>query len=285
MMNTSSKISILYFSPHQDDELLSMGIDICNSINRGYDVHVILCTDGSKCLVRRQVADGKDCYWHPGTHTFHLTEEDFIAARDKEFWESCRALGIADNNVHIPENRFVDGKLTVCSSKEIILQYLNSIGTDCIVCTLNPNHENSRQHRDHKALGYAAAELFNEGVIREIRLFTESYFSEHFQHGMDVMQVEVTPVVETASVSVLEKLKIAAGAYSRWEPEAGRYAVGYHSIGYAFRAFLKKGLSYSYVCKREAGEAIVSKCKKLIVPLTKMKLTDLKILTKEIWKR
>ena len=268
MINRSSEKTILYFSPHQDDELLSMGIDICNSINTGYDVHVVLCTDGSKCMVRRQVGDGKECHWHPGTHIFHLTEEDLTAARDKEFRESCRALGIADSNVHIPENRFVDRKLTVCNSKEIILQYLNSIGKDCIICTSDPNHENSRQHRDHKALGYAAVELFNEGIISELRLFTESYYSEYFRHGTDVIRAEAAPVVETASAPVLEKLKKAAGAYSRWEPEAGRYAVGYHDIGYAFDALLKKGVSYSYVCKRTAGEAAVSKCKKLIVSLT-----------------
>ncbi len=75
--------TVLYFSPHQDDELLSMGIGICNSVSRGMDVHIILCTDGSKCPVRT--------------------------------------------------------KLAVCNSREMILKYLSSIGTDSIVCTLDTN--------------------------------------------------------------------------------------------------------------------------------------------------
>ncbi len=268
MTNHSSNKTILYFSPHQDDELLSMGIDICNSISMGNDVHVVLCTEGSKSVVRQQMVDCKECNRHPGTHKFHLTEKEFIEARDKEFRESCRALGIVDGNVHIPKDRFVDGKLTVCNSKELILQYLNTMGKDCVICTLDPNHENNRQHRDHKALGYAAVELFNEGVISELRLFAESYYSDCFRHEMDVVQAEALPVIETASVSVHEKLKKAARAYSRWEPEKGRYAVGYHSIGDAFDTLLKTNTSYCYVCTRKTAEVTVSTCKKLIVSLT-----------------
>ena len=160
------KKTILYFSPHQDDELLSMGIDICNSINEGHDVHVILCTDGSKCTVRQDLANGKKCNKCPGTHTYHLTEEELVAARDKEFRESCRALGVEDSNVHILQDRFTDGKLTIYDSKKTILRYLKVMGPDCVVCTLDPNHETNRQHRDHKGMGYAAVELFNEGFIR-----------------------------------------------------------------------------------------------------------------------
>ena len=33
--------TMLYFAPHQDDELLTMGIDICNSVFKKWDVHVI----------------------------------------------------------------------------------------------------------------------------------------------------------------------------------------------------------------------------------------------------
>ena len=100
-MTVSRQKTVLYFSPHQDDEILSMGIAICNSVRNGQNVHVVLCTDGSKCKVRIQMSDGKACDKHAGTHTYHLTEEELTETRDKEFRESCLALGVADCNIHI----------------------------------------------------------------------------------------------------------------------------------------------------------------------------------------
>ena len=249
-MTVSQQKTVLYFSPHQDDEILSMGIDICNSVRNGQNVHVILCTDGSKCSVRKQLSDGRKCNKHAGAHTYTLTESELTAARDKEFRESCRALGIADCNIHILKNRFVDRKLTISGSKQIIMQYLAAMEEDCVVCTLNPNLNNGRQHRDHKALGYAAVELFNEGFIKELRLFTESYYAERFQHRTDFIRGECKKVVDSASVPVKETIKKAASAYSLWKPEAGRFAIGYHDMAGAFDALIKNGKSYYHVCIR-----------------------------------
>ena len=50
---------VLYFAPHQDDELLTMGLDICESVKKRMDVHVILCADGSKSGVRNVLKNGK----------------------------------------------------------------------------------------------------------------------------------------------------------------------------------------------------------------------------------
>ena len=265
----TSKKTILYFSPHQDDELLSMGVDICNSINEGHDVHVILCTDGSKCTVRHELANGKECDKCPGTHTYHLTEEDLTTARDEEFRESCRALGVEDGNVHILKKRFTDRELTVCNSKKTILHYLNVMGPDCVVCTLNPNLDNNKQHRDHKGLGYAAAELFNEGFIHELRLFTEPYFSEFFQQRIDFIRGGIRTAVNTATDLAQERIQKAAEAYSRWEPGVGRYAVGYHDIAKAFDALVKNGITYCHICTRETAVPVpgASICRKLIVSL------------------
>ena len=268
-MKVSVKKTILYFSPHQDDELLSMGIDICKSISEGHNVHVILCTDGSKCTVRQELANGKKSDKCHGFHTYQLTEEDLTTARDKEFRESCRALGVEDGHVHILKQRFIDGKLTVCDSKKTILHYLNAMGPDCVVCTLDPNLENNWQHRDHKGLGYAAAELFNEGYIRELRLFTEPYYAELFYHKMDFIRGECRVAIAAATALVQEKMQKALKAYSHWDPEAGRYAVGYHDIAEAFDSLLKNGASYCHICKREPAvpEPEVSICRELIVSL------------------
>ena len=94
--------TIIYFAPHQDDELLSMGVDICNSLKKGKSVHVVLCTDGSGSSVKRKLNDGKSCNKHPGEHIYDLSEQEFIQARDTEFVASCLALGVKRENIHIP---------------------------------------------------------------------------------------------------------------------------------------------------------------------------------------
>ena len=98
--NKHSK-TVLYFIPHQDDELLTMGIDIVNSVNLGMDVHVILCVNGSKSSVKKTLNNGKTCSFHKNKHTYDLIFRDFVSARDREFIESCICLGIPISNIHI----------------------------------------------------------------------------------------------------------------------------------------------------------------------------------------
>ena len=50
--------TIIYFIPHQDDELLSMGVDICDSLKKRKNVHIVLCTDGSGSSVRKRLNNG-----------------------------------------------------------------------------------------------------------------------------------------------------------------------------------------------------------------------------------
>ena len=42
-MNSETE-TVFYFCPHQDDELLSMGIDISYSVLQNKNVHIVLCT-------------------------------------------------------------------------------------------------------------------------------------------------------------------------------------------------------------------------------------------------
>lgn len=59
---------ILYFAPHQDDELLTLGVDACRAISSGeYDVHIILCTDGSKSNKRFEICNGKAAVCTPAS--------------------------------------------------------------------------------------------------------------------------------------------------------------------------------------------------------------------------
>lgn len=235
--------TMIYFAPHQDDELLTMGVDILASLRQHHDVHVVLCTDGSKSGVKKVLHNGKGCTKHEGLHNYDLTEEEFIQARDREFRDSCLALGIKSYNIHIPGKRSVDGSLTAGEAQRIIKNFLAICGRSAIVCTTAPTNGPS-QHPDHSALGWAANSLLNQGIIREVRFFVEPY---HFSQIVEnPRMIPVEPTIKKASPQAQEKIKKAISAYSYWNPSEGRYAVGYHSVSTEFDDCLKDPVSYYY---------------------------------------
>ena len=101
--------TVLFFAPHQDDELLTMGAYAQRAIARGADAHVVLCSDGAKSCVREVLADGQACSKHDGIHAFELDEEAFSDARDREFLSSCQAIGFRPSRIHFAPKRAVDG--------------------------------------------------------------------------------------------------------------------------------------------------------------------------------
>ena len=231
------KRTMLYFAAHQDDELLSMGIDICRSLKLGDEVHVILCSDGSQSYVKKVLGNQKSCKKHEGIHCYPLSTEEFVAARDREFRDSCRSLGVPEENIHIPQIRATDGSVDVAFAEALMLEYLEKAGSDAIICTISPNNGPS-QHRDHKALGYAAANLLESGALQQVRLFIEPY--QYAEITADPQLLPAALETLTAQTEVADRIRTAIGAYSLWDPDQNRYAVGYHSVTTQFDDFLKE---------------------------------------------
>ena len=225
---------VIVFAPHQDDEVLSMGAFIRQSVDNGCRVHVVLCTDGSRSWVRTELADGLTCSFHEGSHAYSLSEEEFVSSRDDEFFESCQALGVSPLDVCIDGGRSRDGQLDVDAAKAIISKYLAQY-PNAVVCTMSPMVGLS-QHSDHRALGNAALELYREGSIADLRLFVEPYNVGDFQRCNPGLGLG-----ETASSGDASALLAACDAYSMWNPPANRYAIGYHSVGGDFEAFSGSG--------------------------------------------
>ena len=231
--NNNSK-TILYFVPHQDDELLAMGIDIVNSIKSGFNVHVILCVDGSKSSVKSKLNNGDTCTFHNGRHIYNLNARDFVFARDREFIESCVCLGVPVSNIHIYPKRPSDKELSVKTAKNIICRYLSLFNYANIkVCTIW--HKNGeKQHIDHKNLGLAVYDLYKFHKIKDVRFFKEPYCKSKTKFN----EVKAQKDIEV-------KINNAIAAYSKWEPQNDRYAIGYHSVKKDFDN-LKKEMSVYY---------------------------------------
>ena len=232
----------LYFAPHQDDELLSMGISVMNSIENS-ETHVILCSDGSKSNIRKVLNNKRFCKHHFSFHIYKLSVEEFVNARDMEFINSCKSLGVSDCNIHIDEDRTIDGSLSIEKAKDIMIKYLDKY-ENAKVRTITPFGCDD-QHIDHKNLGYAAIELYNEGKIKDLEFYIEPYFYKEF--------IEVNPDIEVIYISVdnnkEENLLNALNSYKVWKPKEGRYCVGYHSTKPYFDQLTKEKVCYVHKYK------------------------------------
>ena len=230
----------IFFSPHQDDELLTMGI-ACLSLANDQEKQVVLCTDGSGSCVKSILRNLHRCDKHNGLHYYFLTNDSFVKARDTEFFESCLALGYSSENIHIPSSRALDGQFTKEMAKELMLKRLSCVKSDSeiIVHTLLPLGE--KQHSDHTNLGKAAIELYQENVIDKLYLYVEPYCLDIFYKKFKNISLEE---IECQEQGQLEYLKKAIHSYCKWEPMKKRYAVGYHSVSDLFVEFMQNPRSY-----------------------------------------
>ena len=235
---------VLFFSPHQDDELLTLGAYAQHVMSKGADAHVILCSDGAKSCVRQVLEDGQSCSKHEGSHDYCLDEAAFSDARDWEYLASCQATGYRPSRIHFTPKRAADGSLSKEEALDIIQRYLD-VFPEAEVCTISPFVGES-QHRDHRHLGEAAVELWRKGRIRHLNLFVEPYCLEAFRsENPDIKLSRVT-----AGGSDKAGLANAISQYCFWDPGVGRYAIGYHSVTVEFDAFMKEPASYWHTAKR-----------------------------------
>ncbi|MEO2075121.1 MAG: leucine-rich repeat domain-containing protein [Bacillus sp. (in: firmicutes)] len=200
----------IYYSPHQDDELLSMGMSIATSISQGYEVHVVLMTDGGGATgalndVNKKLQ--KENY--PA-----LTKAEFINARTDEFMRSATALGVKAENIHI--KNFTDGQLSYNQAKQTIEEFEQKYPH-----AIHKSMSYFDWHPDHAVMGQALNDLYNAHKIRDVRFFVKN------------IQFSTVPGSSEApkqAAAVLPRIKEATAAYRLWAPASRHYSIGYISV-------------------------------------------------------
>lgn len=238
----AGKRTFLFLLPHQDDELLSMGAFASNVLGNERDkAYAVLCTDGSSSGVRRVLADGQTCGKHADKHVYNMDAEHFADARDKEFLGSCQALGFRPSQVVFHPKRAKDGSLSVEHAEKMILSFLHAFdfGKEAVVCTMSPL-VGGGQHSDHRNLGRAALNLFERRKIDKLLLFVEPYCVDEFKRNNPKIALSECG----ARGDSVKNLQRAIESYSLWNPDEGRYAIGYHSVTSDFDDFMRNPVSY-----------------------------------------
>ena len=227
---------VFYFSPHQDDELLNLGAALCRDIDAGREVFCVLCTDGGASGARRLLGDGGSCRWHDGAHGYPMTGAAFTAARDREFTESCMAMGLRADHIVIPAGRAPDGRLTEAHAAAIMCGAIKDFPPERVAIKTLAEVAWKKQNPDHTAVARAALRLRSEGRCA----VAEEYLETILFPAPEEYRI---PETVTPDETRRKRLLAAAESYCRWQPEAGRFAVGFHSVADEFLAFREEQIS------------------------------------------
>ncbi|KUP06854.1 hypothetical protein Q75_07170 [Bacillus coahuilensis p1.1.43] len=214
---STTKVAVFY-SPHQDDEVLTMGHAITKYVLDGFEVHVVLLTDGSRSNSIHKVNDELELKM-----LAPLSVEEFSYARNLEFVRSLAAMGVSRENIHM--EYLVDGKTTKEEIVQAMLQYI----------TRFPSGEHhaftyNNAHIDHKNSGLAIKELIELGVLEET---SSKYYIQNRDHK------KVEGVYEDYKESYLPIIQNASDAYLDWHPLQKLYSIGGISVPHDFNTLSK----------------------------------------------
>lgn len=206
----------VFFSPHPDDESIGMAGAIVNHIEAGRTVFIELMTHGDASGVRTRLADTNTDAWHAGAHNYTLTATEFGNARVREFLEAAEKLGV--DGVFVSD--FGDGNLTTTEVAGRISFWTtrNDMGLSLkgTVGSQDPRSEGGAAHADHQAVWDA----LNASGHSDVR----GYLVYHHGVGAGTFSSSVM-----LSANQCGKKQNAIASYKVWSPNAGRYAIGYHS--------------------------------------------------------
>jgi LmbE family N-acetylglucosaminyl deacetylase len=168
---TASKIVV--FAPHPDDETLACGGTIMRRIREGYDVHIIVMTDGR----------------HSHNLVLGLQEpstETIAKVRTAEFSEATRVLGVDPKNLVLLE--FEDNRLSqhMTEAKARTVQILQRIRP---VEVYVPYREDSNE--DHRATYEIVRSSFDETNLLT-KMYEYPVWNRNPPHsGLKVIVVDV----------------------------------------------------------------------------------------------
>lgn len=234
-----TKSPAIFYSPHPDDETLGMAGAIREHKEAGRPVHLVLLTNGINSLMLSILNGDTYCYWHEAYHHFNLTMEHMMWARKVEFVACARCLGVDkvfivddgqgfdDCEPYEDYDTFVERVVDIISyfekkfpgaSHKLVSGYLDTFPDG----STNPTHQ---------ACWDAALQLRDE--ISDFRFYRIYVYWKPVEERTSLFQLTLNSRWKVAKRAALSQYKL-------FNPHAGRFAIGYHSVGdlieEAFRA-------------------------------------------------
>ncbi|MBT2685996.1 PIG-L family deacetylase [Bacillus sp. ISL-37] len=205
--------TVIFYSPHADDEVLSMGPSILHYKNKEKKVVVVLLSEGLASAAYPKLNNKLNDSGLP-----LISKKQFGEARQKEFKLSLEKLGISSSDIYF--YNLPDGKF----SKDDVSKIMQEMNTRY------PNAQHHAMsykdpHHDHATTGQALQELLEQDKINNgiFHLPIQEYANIEYDRKQKVPSNKEN------------SYKDALDAYGIWKPEDGYYSIGLDSVTDYFR--------------------------------------------------
>lgn len=260
---------VFFYSPHPDDEVLSMGLAMIYYIAAGCEVHLVSMNNGGALGVANTLNGVSSCSTpadHPYTHSparegfTPLTVPDVSAARILEARGALGAMamispttaGVPGSVTHhiagLPDAYGANGSGSstapvtpegIAAAKGVIKQFIDDYPNSFHYTMSESDH-----HPDHSACGYALRELKNDPAY-STALVNARFFVSRLYWATSQPNGLYPPEVLAAAAGTLAWFNYSGArkaeydawlrtqimaVYKAFNPAAGSYALGYHQV-------------------------------------------------------
>lgn len=228
----SQQKPVVVLLPHQDDEMFLAGA-IKQYIDEGRTVYSIVATDGGSSRVLHTL-NGKDeteksvcCGLNGKIHNpikegyEEFTRQTFSTARNREYLESMRRLGLSESNILFANDGGVTGTstpeykdriFTKEQATHIIQRVFDKVGDGTYITVESRLGRMHNRNPDHAAL---------QDALIEFEDISEKFYFADIDSQSEKIQL---------SDNVLASKQYALHVYYEWDPGAGKFAIGAHSV-------------------------------------------------------
>ncbi|QTC40492.1 cell wall-binding repeat-containing protein [Bacillus sp. V3] len=249
----SSKVPVVYFVPHADDEVLSYSVDIRNMIREGRPTYLVLMSQGEDSSARsiqngfydeEYIISSKHgiklyCHWHKRYHDpikekylhGHIDVNTFGKLREEDFFRATKALGVPEENIFSH----------ALSKKDFTRENIAGIINEYIGKYPNADFKTMSKfdgHNQHALIGSTLEEVEQKN---EIYPFQTSYFVSMYTDRFSSINIPLQKMNVTLKNNLdASFINKGINEYKRFEPENGLYGNGYHSVMSQFNSIEKQ---------------------------------------------
>lgn len=232
-----------------------MGQVIAHHALAGRQVHVVLCSSGETSAARDQINGlAPNGFWgglhYPAREGYApLTPDTFGLARTRELIAACAQLGVPAERVHIGpvDQDSADGMLSAYLPDVIGVDWCTQVITSWAAHFADLGHPqvghytmwHTDAQADHAALGRALKYL---RVGNPARFGDARWLVKPEQVAAAKASAYALPSAQSAQIRLMARR--AGWCYRAWQPSAGAYAIGYHSVAAYFAAVESGGPNY-----------------------------------------
>ena len=234
----------IFLVPHPDDETLGFGGTIRERVLAGDEVWIIVATHGEGSGVKRILSGQNYCsihttYHNPTTENYLDTEgngpslsvAEFGWARVREFYDSVTTLGVPTSHVQVYD--YGDGLVSYIVATNLFASVVNQLGFwEKYYTVLGAQDYN--YNVDHVNL--AQALIDNQVIPSQNKKFYAVYEYRDSNHNNIQWFVDIGAYLATKRMA-LDKYKV-------WDPQNGRFMIGYHSVKDLFDAVYASPLEF-----------------------------------------